>query len=205
MRTIDKRYGGASAGEVLPQSSADWLLVTLIKSAQHLKPKQRGAARVLGLRRIGDQSVVPSRPELLGVARKIPHVISVRALDEPVPGVKLLGSGTPQSEMHAGEVPSKGREATTTGGGEGPPSKDRTRVRSLGASEGSDDMSSDLKTTLTSLIHRLRPELDDDEVEERSRRSASKPPNAAASGRGLTDEETQALEAIRRRLRSERQ
>lgn len=92
MPITDKRYGGARAGEVLAHPSAEWFLVTLVKSVQHLKPKQRGAARVLRLRRIGDQSVLPGRRELIGAVRQIEHVVSVRPLDTPTPGVRLLAT-----------------------------------------------------------------------------------------------------------------
>ncbi len=173
--------------------------MTLVKSAQHLKPKQRGAARVLRLRRIGDQSILPGRPELIGAVRQIEHVVSVRPLDAPIPGVRLLSSGRPSPAPDTDQVSLSAKE-TTTGGDNDPPSNDRTTVRSLGTSEGSDDMSPDLKSTLRNLIQRLRPDLGDDEAEDRAQRSAAKSPRATSPGRGLTDEEAKALEDIRHRL-----
>jgi ribosomal protein L30/L7E len=198
VKIMDKRYGGATVAAVLPDSRAAWFLVTLVKSPHHLKPKQRGAARVLRLRRIGDQSVVPVQNGLLGVVRQIEHVLSVLPLDEPVPGVRVLGTESSQYAKRSGPVASNISESMNQGGGDGPPPNERTKVRSPRMSEESEEMILDLNSILKDIIRRLRPELGADEVEERAKRSAAKArPDQA---KGLTSDERAALSAIKQKL-----
>ena len=57
------------------------LLVTQIKSTIGTKPKTRGTMRALGLRGIGQTNVLPDRPEIQGMIRKVSHLITVEEAD----------------------------------------------------------------------------------------------------------------------------
>ncbi len=54
--------------------------ITLVKSPIGHKKDQRETARLLGLRRMGASTVRPSTPVVLGMVRKIRHLVRV----EPV-------------------------------------------------------------------------------------------------------------------------
>ncbi len=56
--------------------------VTQVKSAIGAKPKQRGTLRALGLRRIGHTNTLPDRPEIRGMIRRVPHLITVEEVAE---------------------------------------------------------------------------------------------------------------------------
>lgn len=58
------------------------LLVTQVRSAIGTKPKQRGTLRALGLGRIGRQNTLPDRPEIWGMIRRVPHLVTVVELPE---------------------------------------------------------------------------------------------------------------------------
>jgi large subunit ribosomal protein L30 len=51
--------------------------VTQIKSSIGTKPKHRGTLRALGLRGIGQNNVLPDRPEIRGMIAKVPHLVKV--------------------------------------------------------------------------------------------------------------------------------
>ena len=53
------------------------LKVTQIKSGISGKQNQRDTLRSLGLKRIGDVVVIEDRPELVGMVKAIPHLVSV--------------------------------------------------------------------------------------------------------------------------------
>jgi large subunit ribosomal protein L30 len=55
--------------------------VTQVKSSIGCKPKQRGTLRALGLRRIGHTNTLPDRPEIRGMIRRVPHLITVEEVD----------------------------------------------------------------------------------------------------------------------------
>ena len=61
----------------MPDSNDNALLVTQIRSAIGIKPKQRGTLRALGLRGIGQSNTLPDRPEIRGMIAKVPHLVSV--------------------------------------------------------------------------------------------------------------------------------
>ena len=53
------------------------LKVTQVKSTIGSKPKARGTMRALGLRGIGQTNVLPDRPEIQGMLRKVRHLVTV--------------------------------------------------------------------------------------------------------------------------------
>jgi large subunit ribosomal protein L30 len=53
------------------------LVVTQVRSAIGIKPKQRGTLRALGLRRIGMSNRLPDRPEIRGMLARVPHLVAV--------------------------------------------------------------------------------------------------------------------------------
>ena len=55
------------------------LRVTQVRSAIGSKPKQRGTLRALGLGRIGKTNTLPDRPEIRGMIRRVPHLVTVSA------------------------------------------------------------------------------------------------------------------------------
>ena len=58
------------------------LKVTQVKSEIGSKPKQRGTLRALGLRRLGQSNTLPDRPEIRGMIRKVPHLVTVEEVEE---------------------------------------------------------------------------------------------------------------------------
>ncbi len=55
--------------------------VTQVKSGGGRKQNQRETLRSLGLKRIGDSVVIEARPELVGMAKSIPHLVTVEEVD----------------------------------------------------------------------------------------------------------------------------
>ena len=53
------------------------ITVTQTKSGAHAKPKTRGTLRALGLGRIGKSNTLPDRPEIRGMIRRVPHLVTV--------------------------------------------------------------------------------------------------------------------------------
>ncbi len=59
-------------------ASSNQIVVTQVRSAIGAKPKARGALRALGLGKIGRSHVLPDRPEIRGMLRKVNHLIEVQ-------------------------------------------------------------------------------------------------------------------------------
>ena len=59
------------------------LKVTQIRSQIACKPKAVGTLRALGLRRIGHTNILPDRPEIRGMIARVPHMITVEAVEAP--------------------------------------------------------------------------------------------------------------------------
>ncbi|MFD1859642.1 50S ribosomal protein L30 [Aeromicrobium phragmitis] len=57
------------------------LEVTQVRSAIGREQNQRATLRSLGLKRIGDTSIVEDRPEIRGMVNTIPHLVSVKEVD----------------------------------------------------------------------------------------------------------------------------
>ena len=57
------------------------LKVTQVRSSIGTKPKQRGTLRALGLRGIGQSNVLADTPDTRGQIAKVPHLITVEAVD----------------------------------------------------------------------------------------------------------------------------
>ena len=57
------------------------LEVTQVRSGIGREQNQRNTLRSLGLKRIGDTSVVEDRPEIRGMVNTIPHLITVKEVD----------------------------------------------------------------------------------------------------------------------------
>ena len=57
------------------------LQVTQVKSGIGRQQNQRHTLRSLGLKRIGDVSVVEDRPEIRGMINTIPHLVTVEEVD----------------------------------------------------------------------------------------------------------------------------
>ena len=57
------------------------LKVTQTKSAIGGKQNQRDTLRTLGLKRIGDVVVKEDRPELRGMAKAVPHLVTLEEVD----------------------------------------------------------------------------------------------------------------------------
>jgi large subunit ribosomal protein L30 len=54
------------------------ITVTQVRSEIGNKPKNRATLRALGLRRIGHTNVLPDRPEIRGMLRRVPHLIEIK-------------------------------------------------------------------------------------------------------------------------------
>ncbi len=55
--------------------------VTQVKSGVGRKQNQRETLRSLGLKRIGDSVVIEARPELVGMAKTVSHLVTVEEVD----------------------------------------------------------------------------------------------------------------------------
>jgi large subunit ribosomal protein L30 len=53
------------------------LKVTLLRSVIGRLPKQRATVRSLGLRKIGSTAVLEANPAVLGMVKKVSHLVSV--------------------------------------------------------------------------------------------------------------------------------
>jgi len=60
------------------------LKVTLKKSVIGYDKRQRATVRALGLGKVGSSAVHTESPSILGMIRKVPHLLSVENLQEPV-------------------------------------------------------------------------------------------------------------------------
>lgn len=59
------------------------LRITLVRSLIGYTRDQKETAKGLGLRKIGSSVVRPESPEILGMVRKISHVLKVEAGEKP--------------------------------------------------------------------------------------------------------------------------
>jgi large subunit ribosomal protein L30 len=59
------------------RTTANHLVVTMVRGKFGAKPKSRGTLRALGLNKIGDTNTLPDRPEIRGMIARVPHMISV--------------------------------------------------------------------------------------------------------------------------------
>ena len=67
----------ASYNRADDRTTANHLVVTLVRSRYGIKPKSRGTLRALGLNKIGDTNTLPDRPEIRGMIARVPHLIAV--------------------------------------------------------------------------------------------------------------------------------
>ena len=58
------------------------LKVTQVRSSIGTKPKHRGTLRALGLRRLGQSTVLPDRPEIRGMIARVPHLVTVEEVSK---------------------------------------------------------------------------------------------------------------------------
>ena len=56
--------------------------VTQVRSSIGTKPKHRGTLRALGLRGIGQNNLLPDRPEIRGMIARVPHLVAVEEVPE---------------------------------------------------------------------------------------------------------------------------
>jgi large subunit ribosomal protein L30 len=75
------------------------LKVTQIKSTIGSKPKTRGTMRALGLRGIGQTNTLPDRPEIRGMLRRVPHLVTIEEVDSAASGA---GAPAPGEESGQG-------------------------------------------------------------------------------------------------------
>jgi large subunit ribosomal protein L30 len=59
------------------------LKITQVKSTIGRPPKQRGTLRALGLKRINHSVIKEDRPEILGMATAVRHLVKVEVIEEP--------------------------------------------------------------------------------------------------------------------------
>ncbi len=59
------------------------LEVTQVRSALSRQQDQGRTLRALGLHRIGDSVEIEERPELLGMVRKVSHLVRVKKVGDP--------------------------------------------------------------------------------------------------------------------------
>jgi large subunit ribosomal protein L30 len=60
------------------------LKVTLKKSVIGYDKRQRATVRALGLGKVGSSVLQAESPAILGMIRKVPHLLNVETLAEPV-------------------------------------------------------------------------------------------------------------------------
>jgi len=60
--------------------------ITLKRSVIGFNERQRRTVRSLGLGRVGSSVVQEESPAILGMIRKVPHLLAVERLEEPVEG-----------------------------------------------------------------------------------------------------------------------
>ncbi len=77
MATYNKHLGK----DAVDHTASAHLVVTMVRSGIGAKPKSRGTLRALGLKKIGDTNTLPDRPEIRGMIARVPHLLSVNAID----------------------------------------------------------------------------------------------------------------------------
>jgi len=60
------------------------LKITLTRSLIGFNKKQRATVRALGLGRLGSSCLQADSPQILGMIKKIPHLLTVERLEDPV-------------------------------------------------------------------------------------------------------------------------
>ena len=60
-----------------------YIKVTLVRSLIGTPRDQRETAKGLGLRKLNSHAVLKETPEVLGMVRKIPHVLKVETVEKP--------------------------------------------------------------------------------------------------------------------------
>jgi large subunit ribosomal protein L30 len=65
------------------ESGVAYLRVRQVRSSIGTKPSHRGTLRALGLKRIGDERVLPDVPSVRGMLRKVPHLVVFEAAEGP--------------------------------------------------------------------------------------------------------------------------
>jgi large subunit ribosomal protein L30 len=75
------------------------LKVTQVKSAIGTKPMHRGTLRALGLRGIGQNNILPDRPEIRGMIARVPHLITIEEIEEATakPARRTRAATTPKA------------------------------------------------------------------------------------------------------------
>jgi large subunit ribosomal protein L30 len=74
------------------------LKVTQVRSSIGTKPKHRGTLRALGLRGIGQNNVLPDRPEIRGMLARVPHLVAIEELpEEPKPARRTRAAATKEA------------------------------------------------------------------------------------------------------------
>lgn len=58
--------------------------ITLKRGLAGFNDKQRRTVKSLGLGKVGSVVVQQETPDILGMIRKVPHLLAVERLDEPV-------------------------------------------------------------------------------------------------------------------------
>lgn len=64
------------------------LKITLKRSVIGYDKTQKRTVRALGLGKIGSSVLQAESPAILGMVKKIPHLLDVQRLEEPVEGVE---------------------------------------------------------------------------------------------------------------------
>ena len=64
------------------------LLVRQVRSGIGTKPIHRATLRALGLRGIGQENVLPDRPEIRGMLGRVPHLVTVTQSGVPESAAK---------------------------------------------------------------------------------------------------------------------
>ena len=83
--------------------SEHMITVTQVKSGAHAKPKTRGTLRALGLGRIGKTNTLPDRPEIRGMIRRVPHLVTVSsATDENVTEENVTEENVTEENVNEG-------------------------------------------------------------------------------------------------------
>ena len=72
--------------------------VTQVRSTIGAKPKARGTMRALGLRGIGQSNVLPDRPEIQGMIRRVTHLVAVEAAEPAKPAKKAAAKPAEKAE-----------------------------------------------------------------------------------------------------------
>ncbi|GAC1336129.1 MAG: hypothetical protein NVSMB17_19700 [Candidatus Dormibacteria bacterium] len=60
-----------------PAPEGATITVTQVRSSIGGKPRTRGTLRALGLRGIGQTTVLPDRPEIRGMLARVPHLVKI--------------------------------------------------------------------------------------------------------------------------------